>query len=90
MTREMVEVILYENGEYEVRGANTHHATQHMVGMGNKGRFESYYCPKNEWKHYLLQMAISTKDIDEKIKKLKKQKKAKAELSWKIKKELGL
>jgi hypothetical protein len=90
MAREMVEVVLYENGEYEVNGADPHHVTMHMVGMGNKGRFESYYCPKNEWKHYLLQMVISTKDIDWKIEKLKEQKKAREELAAKIKKELGL
>jgi hypothetical protein len=90
MAREMVQVVLYENGEYEVWGANQHHATQHMVGMGNKGRFESYYCPKNEWKHYLLKL-LSTEDIiDDKIKELKKQKKAREELTEKIKKELGL
>lgn len=90
MTREMVEVILYENGEYEVKVANPHNATQHMVGMGNKGRFESYYCPKDEWKHYLMEMVMSTKDIDAKIEKLKEQKKIREELAAKIKKELGL
>lgn len=89
MTREMVEVILYEDGEYEVKGANPHYAIQSMVGMGNKGRFESYYCPKNEWKHYLL-ILLSTKDIDAKIEKLKEQKKTREELATKIKKELGL
>ena len=89
MTREMVEVVLYEDGEYEVKGANPHYAIQRMVGMGNKGRFESYYCPKNEWKHYLL-ILLSTKDIDEKIEKLKERKKTKEELAAKIKKELGL
>lgn len=87
--REMVEVVLYENGEYEVNGADPHHAIQSMVGMDSKGRFESYYCPKNEWKHYLLKL-LSTKEIDEKINELKKQKKAKEELKTKIKKELGL
>jgi hypothetical protein len=89
MTREMVQVVLYENGEYEVWGANQHHATQHMVGMGNKGRFELYFCPKDEWKHYLL-ILLSTNRIDEKIEKLKEQKKAREELAAKIKKELGL
>lgn len=90
MTREMVEVVLYEDGEYEVKGANPHYAIQRMVGMGNKGRFESYYCQRNEWKHYLLQMVISTKDIDAKIEELKERKKIREELAAKIKKELGL
>lgn len=89
MKREMVEVVLYEDGKYEVNGADPHHAIQSMVGMSNKGRFEAYNCPKNEWKHYLLKL-LSTKEIDEKIKELKKQKKAKEELKAKIKKELGL
>jgi hypothetical protein len=89
MAREMVQVVLYENGEYEVNGADRHHEIQSMVGRGNKGRFELYYCPKNEWKHYLL-ILLSTKDIDWKIEKLKEQKKIREELAAKIKKELGL
>jgi hypothetical protein len=89
MRREMVKVVLYEDGTYEVNEAESHHATQHMVGMDNRGRFESYYCPKNEWKHYLLEL-LCTKDIDAKIEKLKEQKKIREELAAKIKKELGL
>jgi hypothetical protein len=89
MKREMVEVVLYENGEYEVNGADSHHAIQSMVGRDNRGRFESYYCPKNKWKHYLLKL-LSTEAIDDKIKELKKQKEAREELAEKIKKELGL
>ena len=89
MLDEMVKVILYENGEYEVNEADPHRATQHMVGMGNKGRFELYYCPKDKWKHYLLKL-LSTESIDKEIEELKKQKKAKEELRAKIKKEIGL
>jgi hypothetical protein len=89
MSIEMVEVVLYENGECVVRGANPLHAIQSMVGMDNRGRFESYYCPKDEWKHYLLKL-LCTKDIDAKIEKLNEQKKIREELATKIKKELGL
>jgi hypothetical protein len=89
MAREMVEVVLYEDGTYEVNEADSHHAIQSMVGRGNKGRFELYYCPKDKWKHYLL-ILLSTKDIDWKIEKLKEQKKAREELAEKIKKELEL
>lgn len=89
MLDEMVRVILYEDGDYEVHEADPHHATQHMVGMSSKGRHELYYCPKDEWKHYLLEL-LSTKDIDEEIEELKKQKKAKEELKVKIKEEIGL
>jgi hypothetical protein len=89
MTREMVEVVLYEDGTYEVNEADPHHAIQGMFGMGCKGRFELYYFPKDEWKHYLLKR-LCTKDIDAKIEKLKEQKKIREELAAKIKKELGL
>lgn len=89
MKREMVQVVLYEDGTYEVNEAESHHATQHMVGMSDKGRRELYYCHKDKWKYYLLKL-LSTKEIDEKITELKKQKKAKEELKAKIKKELGL
>lgn len=89
MVREMVEVILYEDGEYEVIEADSNHATQRMAGMYGNIHVEIYYCRKDKWKYYLLKL-LSTKDIDEKIKELKKQKKAKEELKAKIKKELGI
>jgi hypothetical protein len=85
----MVKVILYKNGEYEVREADPRHATQRMAGVNPKGSFKMYYCPKDEWKYYLLDL-LSTDDIDEEIRRLKKQKKAKEELRVKIKKEIGL
>lgn len=89
MIREMVKVVLYDNGEYEVREADPYYMTQRMSGMNDKGHYELYYCKKDKWKHYLLEL-LSTKDIDEKIEKLKEQKKAKEELAAKIKKELEL
>jgi hypothetical protein len=89
MAREMVEVVLYEDGTYEVNGADSHHAIQSMVGRDIKGLFEIYYCPKDEWKRYLL-LLLSTNRIDEKIEKLKERKKTREELAAKIKKELGL
>ena len=88
MAREMVQVVLYEDGTYEVNEAKPYHTTQRMVGMSDKGRCKLYYCSKDKWKYYLLKL-LSTRDIDEKIKELRKQKKVKEELATKIRKELG-
>lgn len=85
----MVKVILYKSGKYEVTKADSCYATQRMAGVNRKGPFKMYYCPKDEWKYYLLDL-LSTDDIDNEIRRLKKQKKAKEELKVKIKKELGL
>ena len=89
MTREMVKVILYEDGEYEVIEADSNHTTQPMEGIYGNRYCEIYYCPKDKWKCYLLKL-LSTKDIDDEIKELKKKKKTKEELKAKIKKEVGL
>lgn len=87
--REMVKVVLYEDGEYEMIEVEPYYRTQRMVGTYGNRYFEMYYCPKDKWKHYLLRL-LSTKDIDRKIKRLKKYKKTREELKSKIKKELGL
>lgn len=89
MKREMVKVVLYEDGEYEVTEAEPYHRTQRMVGAYGNRHFEMYYCHKDKWKYYLVRL-LSTKDIDEKIEKLKERKKTREELATKIKKELGL
>jgi undecaprenyl pyrophosphate synthase len=88
MSDEMVNVILYKNGEYEVREADPRHATQ-RAGVNKKGSFIMYYCPKDEWKYYLLKL-LSTESIDKEIEELKKRKKAKEELRAKIREEIGL
>lgn len=89
MTKEMVKVILYEDGEYEVVEGESYYRTQRLVGMCGGRHCDIYICSKGKWKYYLLRL-LSTKDIDAKIKKLKEQKKIKEELAVKIKKELGL
>lgn len=89
MTREMVKVVLYEDGEYEVIEVDPHYRTQRMVGAYGNRHFEMYYCSKDKWKYYLLRL-LSTDGIDYKIRKLKERKKVREELAAKIRKELGL
>lgn len=72
--REMVEVILYKDGMYEVHDVESDHRTQRMWVSYNGKEGESYYCLKDKWKHYLIKLC-STKDIDKKIDELKKNKK---------------
>lgn len=88
--KEMVEVILYENGTYEVNDVDPHHATQMLYGYNGSTRihFRKYYCPKDKWKTYLIKL-LSTKDIDKKIQKLQKQKKEMEKLKEKIIKAIG-
>ena len=87
--KKMVKVILYENGTYEVNDADPHHVTQMMYGHnGNTGlHFREYYCPKDEWKKYLMKL-LSTNDIDKKIRKLQKQKKEMEKLKKEIAKTI--
>jgi len=75
--REMVEVILYENGTYEVNDIDPHCATQRLYRYNGQAKLSAkvYNCPKDKWETYLMKL-ISTKDIDRKIKELQKQKKA--------------
>ena len=86
--KEMVQVILYENGTYEVKDTDPYHATQWFHGYnGTTGlQYEKYNCPKDKWKEYLMKL-LSTKYIDRqiqkmqsKIQKLQKQKKMREEL----------
>lgn len=88
--REMVEVVLWEDGTYEVEDTNPNHVTQMMYrydckGLGRSGKV--YICKKEKWKYYLMKM-LSTKDIDDEIRELKKKKKAMEQLKEKISKEI--
>jgi hypothetical protein len=87
--REMVEVVLWEDGTYEVEDTNPHFATQKMYRYdGNTGlSAELYICKKEKWKYYLMKL-LSTKDIDDKIRELNKKKKAMEQLKEKISKEI--
>lgn len=83
--KEMVEVILHENGTYEVNDIDPHYATQLMYGYdGSTGlHYRLYKCPKDEWKPYLMKL-LSTEDIDKEIRKLQKQKKEMEKLKKEI------
>ena len=72
MTREMVKVTLYENGKYTVEDVSSDYITQRLYGVKDGVHTEIYYCPKKNWKKYLLKLA-STTEIDKQIAKLKKQ-----------------
>lgn len=87
MKREMVKVILYEDGTYTVEDTSPNCATQRMWGMRNGKDCDIYYCFKSRWKEYLVRL-LSTKDIDREIAELKKQKKAKEALKARILKEI--
>ena len=87
MSREMVEVILYEDGTYEVNDIDPNYATQRLFGCRHNMLCDVYHCPKNNWKKYLLKL-ISTNGIDKKIKELEKQKRKLKRLKEEITKEL--
>lgn len=85
--REMVEVVLWDDGTYEVNIVDSNHVTQRMVGWSGSRHFEKYYCKKDKWKYYLMKL-IDTKDIDRQIQRLKKKKKEMEKLKEKISKEI--
>lgn len=90
MKREMVSVVLYEDGTYIVEDIPDYYATQKLYGMRDGKNCKIYHCAKSKWKIYLLKL-LSTNDIniDKQIAKLNKQKKAIMELKEQIKKELN-
>lgn len=90
MKREMVSVVLYEDGTYIVEDIPDYYATQKLYGMRDGKNCKIYHCIKSKWKIYLLKL-LSTKDIDidKQIVELNKQKKAIIELKEQIKKELN-
>lgn len=87
MNREMVEVVLYENGTYEVNDIDSDYATQRLFGFRHDMWCDIYRCPKSNWKKRLLKL-LSTNRIDKKIKELEKQKRKIEKLKEKITKEL--
>lgn len=86
MKREMVSVVLYEDGTYTVEDIPDYYATQELYGMRDGKNCKIYHCFKSKWKTYLLRL-LSTKDIDKQIAKLNKQKKTITELKNRLKKE---
>lgn len=87
MKREMVEVILYENGTYEVKDIEADSATQRLVGWVNDSKCDIYHCPKSKWRTYLMKL-LDTKAIDKEIRELQKRKKAIEKLRVRISKEI--
>lgn len=87
MKREMVSVVLYEDGTYKIEDIPDYYATQKLYGMRDGKSCKIYHCIKSKWKTYLLRL-LSTDDIDKQILELNKQKKAIIELKNRLKKEL--
>ena len=73
MSREMVSVRLYEDRTYDVEDASPHHATAQLYGFKDGKYCDVYYCPKADWRKYLLKL-LSTKDVDEKTKNCRNEK----------------
>jgi hypothetical protein len=88
MKREMVSVVLYEDGTYKIEDIPDYYATQKLYGMRDGKNCKIYHCIKSKWKIYLLRL-LSTKDIDKQIAELNKRKKAIMELKRQIKKGLN-
>lgn len=87
MSKEMVEVILYEDGNYEINDIDSQYAIQRLYGVRHNMSCDIYHCPKSNWKKYLLKL-LSTNEIDKKIKELEKQKGKMEKLKEKITEEL--
>ena len=89
MKREMVSVVLYEDGTYIVEDIPDYYATQKLYGMRDGKICKIYHCTKSKWKIYLLALLSTNNiDIDRQIAELNKQKKAIMKLKEQIKKEL--
>ena len=87
MSREMVRIRLYENGEYTVEDVEPYWATQRLYGYLSGKRYDGYNCKKSMWKKYLLKL-LDTAEIDKEIKKLQKRKRDVEKLRKKITDEL--
>lgn len=87
--REMVEVVLYEDGTYSVTDVDSSHTTQRMYGSYAGKSIDLYFCPKANWKKYLLRL-LSTKDLNKKIRELQKKKKVIENLRAQIEKEIAI
>lgn len=70
--REMVEVILFEDGTYEINDINEDCATQKLVGVINHKNCSIYRCKKEKSKSYLLKLINDQiKDVNDQVKILK-------------------
>lgn len=87
MKREMVEVKLYEDGEYTVEDIESDCITQRLWGMESGRTCDIYYCLKKNWKKYLLRL-LSVSDIDKQIAELKRNRRKKLKLKEQISREI--
>lgn len=54
--REMVEVILYADGTYDINDIDSDNATQKLYGRRNGKPCDIYFCPKVKQASYLLKL----------------------------------
>ena len=70
--REMVKVLLYNNGEVEIEPADSNMLTCNMFFGNEKGHGEEYICEKGMESFYLKKLLSKRKkEIAEQIKELK-------------------
>ena len=72
MKDEMVKVLLYENGDVEIKSTESNQATQHMFFRNEKGCGDVYFCKKGMETFYLKRMISKRKkELARQIKELK-------------------
>lgn len=70
--REMVKVLLYNNGDIEIEPTESNQATQYMWFGNKKGSGKVYYCKKGMESFYLKKMLSKRKkELAKEIKELK-------------------
>lgn len=90
MTEQMVEVILYEDGRYEVNDVAERYATTHLYRCAHGVEGEMYYCKKSRWKFYLLKLVRSIeKSLDKQIAELNEKRNKIASLKIELMNESG-
>ena len=88
MKIEMVKVTLDENGRYTVEDVSSDYTTHRLYGTKDGMQVDIYYCPKKNWKKYLLKL-VSTTEIDRQIAELKERKQKMIELRERLNSEIS-
>ena len=69
--REMVKVLLYDNGEVEIKPEESDRATQYISFSNKKGYGNAYICKKGMEAYYLKRiLSKQKKELEKQIKKL--------------------
>lgn len=84
---EMVEVILYDTGEYEVNPLAGYYAEQFLYGSRKGCDVVILHCAKAVWKKRLIEFLDTTDSIDHQIERLRQKKKTILKLKEKLLRE---